>query len=287
VADRADRLVAFSSVHPLRDYAVAEVARCAGGGAAGLKLHFTNSRVDPGVGDHVARLRETLGAANALRLPILIHLRTADAGGKPSTDGAADVDRLVDHVLPAPLNVPLHIAHLGGWDGYDRYADAALAAFIHAFAAGRVTRSRVHFDVSAVVLPANAATAPVRSGLRLLADQQRAWPRWEVRLVARVRALGLDRALFRSDWPFTPLAGVRGAAEGAAALRAGRAGPGARERRPLSGLTDRGRFANDGVSYAGVVRRTERPLGRRRAGWAVPSRGPRAPPPSARAWSQR
>jgi predicted TIM-barrel fold metal-dependent hydrolase len=60
------RLRGFCSVNPLRDYAVAEVERCAAlAQMRGLKLHFGNSDVDLLSAEHRRRVRDVVRVANA------------------------------------------------------------------------------------------------------------------------------------------------------------------------------------------------------------------------------
>ena len=80
-----DRLVAFCSLDPLRAYAVDELARCASDSRIrGLKLHLTTAFFDFRDVDHVRRLAAVFQAANARRLPIVIHLRTMQSRVRPS-----------------------------------------------------------------------------------------------------------------------------------------------------------------------------------------------------------
>ena len=62
-----DRLRGFCGVNPLKDYAVAEIKRCAQMPSMryGLKLHFGNSDVILDNPEHVAKLREVFRTANA------------------------------------------------------------------------------------------------------------------------------------------------------------------------------------------------------------------------------
>ncbi len=55
VAQYSDRLRAFCGVDPLKDYALAEIARCAQDPNLhyGLKLHFGNSDMDLDNPEHV------------------------------------------------------------------------------------------------------------------------------------------------------------------------------------------------------------------------------------------
>src|SRR5690242_18253637 len=67
-----DRLRAFGSFNPLKDYALEELARCARHPqlGPGLKLHFGNSDVQLDQPAHVAQLQRVFGVANAQGLAI-------------------------------------------------------------------------------------------------------------------------------------------------------------------------------------------------------------------------
>jgi len=203
-APYADRLVAFCGVNPLKGYAVQETQRCARIGLRGLKLHFGNSAVDLRSPEHLESLRAVFAAANAVGFPIVVHLRTPD----PSYD-ARDVRNFIERVLPAAPDVPVQIAHMAGYGGYDSATDVALATFVQAFDSGRLARENIYFDISGVLLPEAAREARPGTDLRTLADRQRDFPDWATRLVLRIRALGLDRVLFATDWPVTAAAEYR------------------------------------------------------------------------------
>jgi predicted TIM-barrel fold metal-dependent hydrolase len=211
----AHRLAPFCSVNPLKDYAVGEVQRCARIGMRGLKLHFGNSNVDPQDARHVGQLRAVFAAANAVRLPIVVHMRP-----RSPRYGARDARTLIDAVLTSAPDVPVQIAHLAGWGGYDAATDDALGAFVDAFATGALDRKRIYFDLSGVVIPRSAKNAPEGTDLRILANQQREFPDWPSHLVARLRSLGVDRVLFASDWPFTSAAHYRAVLRGELGLTA-------------------------------------------------------------------
>ena len=78
VARYPDRLRGFCASNPLKDYALAEIARCAKDAQMrfGLKLHFGNSDVQLDDPRHVARLREVFRAANDARMAIVMHVRS-------------------------------------------------------------------------------------------------------------------------------------------------------------------------------------------------------------------
>src|ERR1700761_7581544 len=77
VAEFPARLRAFCGVDPLKEYALAEIARCAKDPYLhyGLQLHFGNSDVDLGNPEHVARLGQIFQAADEHRMAIAVHLR--------------------------------------------------------------------------------------------------------------------------------------------------------------------------------------------------------------------
>src|SRR5689334_16924408 len=76
-AEQPDRLRAFCSVNPLKDYALAEIARCAANPnlRTGLKLHLGNSDVQLDVPAHVAQLQRVFEAANRNHMAIVVHMR--------------------------------------------------------------------------------------------------------------------------------------------------------------------------------------------------------------------
>lgn len=191
-----DRLVGFCSVNPLKDYAEREIEHCAAIGLRGLKLHFTSSAVDLSDADHVARIRRVLTAANRLHLPLLIHVRT-----RTPDYGAREANVFLDRLLPAAGDDPVIVAHMGGWGGYDKATDAAMATFAGTCAAVPGICRHLFFDLAFTVLPKRAATAPPGSSLRMLADAQRSFPDAYDRLAERIRTVGFDHVLFATDWP--------------------------------------------------------------------------------------
>ena len=190
------RIVGFCSVNPLKDYAESEVEHCAAIGLRGLKLHFTSSAVDLSDAGHVARVRKVLSVANRLRLPLLIHMRT-----RPGDYGSRDAVVFLDRLAPAAPDVPIVIAHMGGWGGYDRATDSVLGTLARACAAAPESCRRLFFDLAFTVLPKTAANAQPGTALRMLADAQRDFPDAVERLADRIRTIGLDHVLFATDWP--------------------------------------------------------------------------------------
>ena len=172
------RLRAFCSFNPIKSYALAELARCANSGRfRGLKLHMGNSRVDFEKPGDVSRLREVFAAANARKLPIVIHLATY--GTQYGRKGAMT---FLEQVLPAAPDITIQIAHLASPGRLDPVSDSALVVFAEALAAGDPRVRNMLFDVTTLVDP---KTSPAR--LKLVAS--------------RLRQLGMRRIVYGSDTP--------------------------------------------------------------------------------------
>ncbi len=173
VARYPDRLVAFCSFNPLKDYALQEIDRCAKIPLVkGIKLHFGNSGVDVRNPEHVEKLRKVFAAINGHHLAIVAHLWTLDKGY-----GREDAQIFLDKLLPAAPDVPVQIAHFAG--GGPGYTDEALAVYADAITAGDPRTKNLYFDVATV------------------ADEQ---PAEVLRTFARrIRQVGLQRVLFGTD----------------------------------------------------------------------------------------
>ena len=169
-----DRLVAFCSINPLREYALTELATCAKDPRIrGLKLHLTTAFFDFRDPQQVSRLAAVFEAANARRMPIIIHMRTMNPDY-----GQRDAEIFIAEVLAKAPDIPIQIAHLAGWGGYGPETDAALSVFAKAFASGDPRVSKVLFDLSQVT-GASAA--------------------WTAQMIQRMRVIGMDRMLFAVD----------------------------------------------------------------------------------------
>jgi predicted TIM-barrel fold metal-dependent hydrolase len=169
-----DRLVAFCSLNPLRPYALEEVASCARDQRIrGLKLHLTTAFFDFRDAEHVRRLAAVFQAANARRLPIVIHLRTMNP-----EYGRRDAELFLSQVMTTAPDVPVQVAHLAGWGGYGAETDAALSVFAEAFTSGDRRVSNVYFDLSQVT-----AVSPSTAEL----------------IIQRIRRIGVHRMLFAVD----------------------------------------------------------------------------------------
>ena len=183
VALYPDRLVAFCSFNPIREYALRELDRCADDPQLrkGLKLHFANSVVDLRDTAHVAQMKRVFAAANRHRMPIIAHIRSSISRGLPY--GADQARVVLEELLPSAPDVMVQIAHLAGAGGYaDTTVDAAMSVFVDAFARRDPRVRNVYFDLATVVgrgPEINERTARL--------------------VVQRMREIGMERFFFGSD----------------------------------------------------------------------------------------
>jgi predicted TIM-barrel fold metal-dependent hydrolase len=158
------RLVAFCSLNPLKEYARAELARCARDPrfGRGLKLQFGTSDVDLEDPTDIAILRRLFRAANAEGLALVIHLRPSESRQRPY--GATQAHIFLDQLLPAAPDVVVQIAHLGGGGGgaYEAAAEQALTVFAAAFARNDPVVHNLWFDVSGITGGAHDAARAAR-----------------------------------------------------------------------------------------------------------------------------
>lgn len=174
------RLIAFVSVNPLTPDALAEIEAWKDEPfAKGLKLHLTNSGVDLRNPEHRRRLAAVFDAASDARLTIMIHMRT-----RAEDYGARDVRLFVDEVLPHACDISVVIAHSGGWGGLDDSTWDAMEGFRQILAQQPAQLPNLFFDLAQVF---DAETSP----------EDRA------RLVDVMRAIGVERFVAGSDWPFS------------------------------------------------------------------------------------
>jgi predicted TIM-barrel fold metal-dependent hydrolase len=191
IAQAPDRLVGACSVNPLADYAIEEIERCAEDPRlSALKLHLANSEVDLDNEGHVARLAEVFDALARLRLPAVVHVRNDEEYG------AAQARVFVDRVLARAPRLPVLIAHMAGWGGYDEATDAAMGVFAEALSDGRLDTRLISFDLAAVVFQPEAAGDDEELEQRVRRANQR--------LAERIREIGVDLVVFGTDWPSWP-----------------------------------------------------------------------------------
>lgn len=167
-----DRLFAFCSFNPLKDYAIAELDRCAKDPRIkGLKLHFGNSGVDVKNPQHVEKLRRIFAKADERRLAIVAHLWTGRDYGREHAE------IFLNRILPAAPHIPVQIAHFAG--GGPGYTDEALAVYADAISAGDPRTKNLYFDIATV------------------ADEQK--PEVLQKFAQRIRQVGLQRVLYGTD----------------------------------------------------------------------------------------
>ena len=181
VAGYPDRLAAFCSFNPLKEYALDELHRCMRDPRmTGLKLHLTTSFVDLRNPQHVGRLRVVFREANARRFPIVVHMRSMNPAY-----GRADAEIFLRDVLSQAPDIPVQIAHLAGWGGYDDATDHALGVFADAIASGDRRTANLYFDLSQIASP----------GLPAATNEL---------IVRRIRQIGIGRMLFAVDGVVSP-----------------------------------------------------------------------------------
>jgi predicted TIM-barrel fold metal-dependent hydrolase len=176
------RLIAFCSFNPLKEYALAELKRCASRPnlGHGIKLHFGNSDVQLEIPEHAERLRQVFRAANANRMAIAVHMRASISKKRPY--GAAQARIFLEQLMPLATDIPVQIAHMAGTGpGYDDPpSDAAMAVFADAVERNDPRTRQLWFDVASLAAP---DIPPADAEL----------------LVRRIRQVGVGRILYGSD----------------------------------------------------------------------------------------
>jgi predicted TIM-barrel fold metal-dependent hydrolase len=178
VARWPQRLSGFCGFSPLRPYALDELERCTQlPNMVGVKLHLGNSGVNLRDPDHVERLGAIFAAADARKLPIVIHMKTR-------TDwpyGREDAVTFLHKVVARAPNSIIQIAHFAGaGPGYQDFVDEAVGVFVEAIKARDPSTRNLFFDVASIV---TTETTPEQATL----------------IVQRIRELGPHRVLFGSD----------------------------------------------------------------------------------------
>lgn len=174
VAKYPERLYAFVSFNPLKDYAVEELQRLAKHpNVRGIKLHFGNSRVDVLSAEHIEKVRRVFKAANDNNLAIIAHLWT----GGDKQYGRPHAEAFLAQLLPAVPDVPVQIAHFAG--GGPGYTDEALEVYAEAIQKNDPRTKNLYFDIATVADQQNEAT------LKKFAE--------------RIRQVGVKRVLFGTD----------------------------------------------------------------------------------------
>jgi len=182
VAKYPDRLRAFCGFNPLKDYALAELERCAAHPQlrTGIKMHFGNSDVQMENPVHLARLKEVFRAANRHRMAIAIHLRASFSLKRPY--GEAQARLLLEQLMPEVPDTMVQIAHFAGsGPGYDDAPAVEVMGMFAQAAARQDPHSRnLYFDVASIAHPSNT-------------------PEQSREMAERIRMVGLDKVLYGSD----------------------------------------------------------------------------------------
>ena len=182
VAKYPGRLRAFCAFNPLKDYALAELERCAAHPQLrhGIKMHFGNSDVQLDKPEHIARLKEVFRAANKHRMAIVIHMRASISLGRPY--GEAQARAFLEQLMPQAPDIVVQVAHLAGaGPGYeDPPANEVMRVFAEAAARKDPNTRNLWFDVASIATP-DIAPAHARE------------------MVERMRQVGVDKILYGSD----------------------------------------------------------------------------------------
>lgn len=176
------RLRAFCGFNPLKDYALAELERCAKDPHLrhGIKMHFGNSDVQLENPEHAGRLKEVFRAANRHRMAIAVQMRASISLKRPY--GEAQARAFLEGLMPEITDTMVQVAHFAGTGpGYeDPPANEVMRVFAEAAARKDPNTRRLYFDVASIATPG------------ITPGQAR-------EMAARIRMVGLDKVLYGSD----------------------------------------------------------------------------------------
>lgn len=155
------QLLPFCSVNPKKSYVKSEIERCATElGVSGLKLHFSSSEVDVTDKDTRDWVIDTLRAAVAYDLPVVVHFGdleilcgACDEGSELDEAGmVAAMEAMLTVVLPATPGLRLTFAHLTGVGAFPDWTQQTFEMLIEAYAEGNGALDKVdlYVDLAAV-----------------------------------------------------------------------------------------------------------------------------------------
>ena len=177
------RFVGFCSVPIGRPYAVGEMRRCHDElTLGGLKVHLPNAGMRLGDEATLAAVAELMGEAAREGVAVLAHLASPDA-----EVSEADVAAFLERVVRPYPGLDLYLAHAGGGGGYRapaRNVVRGVAALLR-----EEPERAIWVELSGTVLLADTDGVPASTPDEIAA------------LAADLRALGLDRVVFGSDYP--------------------------------------------------------------------------------------
>lgn len=178
------RFIAFVAVNPFEPNADQELTYWKGKpGVSGIKLHLGAAGFHASSAKQVARLATFFAEARKTRLPLVVHLR----GGGPFPK--SEVEIFIAKVLSQAGDLPVQIAHGGGYGGADPATIDSLTAFGEAIARKAPGTRNLVFDLSGVVLPDETAKALGSNDAGV------------AKFVRVMRRIGLNRFVMGSDWP--------------------------------------------------------------------------------------
>lgn len=185
-----NKVRAFCSVDPLRDYALEELERCRTQlRVDGIKLHHNANQVYLTVPEHLAKVKRVFEFAAQHKMPILMHFDNSHR-----RFGERDVGLLVDEILRDLKPVRLTIAHFGTSGGFNSRTKGVIDAFrFRLRTAPWLNKHKITFDISAVALDKDSEGVPKLTDAHF--DE----------LSIYIRRLGPERISFGTDYPlYTP-----------------------------------------------------------------------------------
>lgn len=191
-----DRLVALCSVNPLTDYAIQEMERCSKmSNILGLKLNLYPSGVDLRNDNHLNKLITVFRNAEALGLPILIHIFTANPNY-----GSKDAHIFINQVLQAAPDLEVQIAHMGG--GFPPFytTERIMEVFNEAIdQKHKIMVKDIVFDISATIASPNIIEYYNARSDTSISEEERQGI--NDKLIQRIRDIGIERFVYATDWP--------------------------------------------------------------------------------------
>lgn len=182
------KLFGFFSVSPLAEYALEEANYWIKTEKFhGIKLHLANADFDFFNSEHVEKLQKILELIDKPSMNIMLHGRTRNP-----EFGQKDVEVLINEIIPYAPQSTWILAHAAGWGGYDEPTDIALATVIDAMNSGKLDKSKVFLDISAVVVPeAIKKYYPIPKDTLDLQTMN---------FISRFHKLDINNWVFGSDW---------------------------------------------------------------------------------------
>lgn len=184
----SNRLIAYGSVNPLKDYALDEVKRCHKElKLKGLKMQFGNSGVDLKKPEHFNKVKKIFAYASKNKIPLLVHQRSA---AEPY--GSEDAKKLVELLAQYP-DLRIQLAHLGGWGGFDSASYEYLQTLVQKLKSHPEIKY-LYLDVSGIVVT-DQANPILIEGMPIPTDDD------YQKAAALIRDFGLNKIVFGSDTP--------------------------------------------------------------------------------------